>query len=126
MYLLTIHTVFSAAHALSINGVRETLHGHDWNVLATIGGEQLDDDGLLCDFHTVKDVLGDITGELNSRNLNDLAAFSERNASAELVAKHIFDELHARLDDALAPHARVISVRVTESPGCAATYSPPA
>jgi len=126
MFSLTINTVFSAAHALSINGVRETVHGHDWNVTATVVGEKLDADGLLCDFHTVKDVLEDITGGLNSRDLNDHAAFADRNASAELVAKHIFDELHTRLDEALAPHARVASVRVTESPGCAATYSPDA
>ena len=50
MYHLTIETVFSAAHALSINGVRETVHGHDWRVTATIEGSVLDKDGLLCDF----------------------------------------------------------------------------
>jgi 6-pyruvoyltetrahydropterin/6-carboxytetrahydropterin synthase len=123
MYNLTIETVFSAAHALSINGVRETVHGHDWRVTATIEGGVLDNDGLLCDFHTVKEVLEDITGSMNNSDLNTHPAFAGRNASAEWVAKHIFDELHARLDEALAPHARVSSVRVTESPGCAATYS---
>lgn len=123
MYHLTIETVFSAAHAISINGVRETVHGHDWRVTATIEGSVLDKDGLLCDFHTVKEVLEDITGSMNNSDLNAHSAFARCNASAELVAKHIFDELHARLDQSLAPHARVASVRVTESPGCAATYS---
>lgn len=123
MYHLTIETVFSAAHAISIHGVRETVHGHDWRVTATIEGSVLDRDGLLCDFHTVKEVLEDITGLMNNSDLNAHPAFARSNPSAELVAKHIFDELHSRLVDALAPHARVASVRVTESPGCAATYS---
>ena len=123
MYHLTIETVFSAAHAISINGVRETIHGHDWRVTAAIEGAVLDADGLLCDFHTVKEVLEDITGSMNNSDLNAHAAFAKCNASAELVAKYIFDQLHTRLGEALAPHARVASVRITESPGCAATYS---
>ncbi len=122
MYELTVEGVFSAAHAISIAGVRETVHGHDWRVTATVAGESLDDDGLLCDFHTVKQVLEDILGGMNNTDLNGHDAFRGRNASAEHVARHIFDALTLRVGASLAPFARVTAVRVTESPGCAATY----
>jgi 6-pyruvoyltetrahydropterin/6-carboxytetrahydropterin synthase len=125
MFELTVEAEFCAAHALIIAGTREAMHGHNWRVTATIGGESLDPDGLLCDFHTVEEVLHDITGALNNRNLHDVPPFTTVNPTAENVAKHIGDELHRRLGDGLAPHARVRSVRVTEAPGCAATYFRP-
>ncbi len=126
MYQLTVEARFSAAHAIVIAGTREPVHGHDWLVTATIAGDELDGDGLLCDFHTVEDTLKNIVRPFRSMNLNEVAPFDTTNPTAELVAKHIFDELHDRLDEALAPHAAVASVRVTESPGCAAIYSPAA
>ncbi|MEO0715549.1 MAG: 6-carboxytetrahydropterin synthase [Planctomycetota bacterium] len=122
MYELTVEARFSAAHAIMISGTREPVHGHDWLVTATIAGDELDADGLLCDFHTVEDTLKNIVRPFRSMNLNEVAPFDTVNPTAELVAKHIFDELHDRLDAALAPHATVRSVRVTEAPGCAATY----
>ena len=127
MFELTIESVFSAAHALAVAGVRETLHGHDWHVTATIAGESLDEDGLLCDFHTAKDALDQVTGEFNNRNLNETPPFCDDdrepvNPTAEQVARHIHTELSGRLNDSLAPNARITSVRVTESPGCSATY----
>jgi 6-pyruvoyltetrahydropterin/6-carboxytetrahydropterin synthase len=60
MYEITVDRTFCAAHALMISGQREPLHGHNWHVTVTIAGEVLDDDGLLCDFHTVGRVLKDV------------------------------------------------------------------
>ena len=124
MYELEVCCTFSAAHALTIGGRREPLHGHDWHVSVILAGDQLDGDGLLCDFHTVRDQLVEIVHPFDNDNLNDAEAFEETNPSAEHVARYIHRELSARLDEALAPFARVAAVRVTESPGCAATYRP--
>lgn len=122
MYELTVERTFCAAHALMISGQPEPLHGHNWHVTATIVGEQLDADGLLCDFHTVDRVLKDICRPLNNQTLNQIAPFDTVNPSAEHVASHIARELNAILGAALAPHARVDAVRVTEAEGCSATY----
>ena len=122
MYELEVSCTFSAAHALTIGGRREPLHGHDWHVTAVVAGEQLDGDGLLCDFHTVRDQLVEIVRPFDNDNLNDAEAFEETNPSAEHVARYVHRQLAARLDEALAPFARVAAVRVTEAPGCAATY----
>lgn len=125
MYQITVEREFCAAHALLIAGTREPIHGHNFRVTATIAGERLDEDGLLCDFHTVNAVLKDICRPFVNANLNRVEPFDVINPTAEHIARHIADRLAERLDDALAPDARVAAVRVTETTGCAATYTRP-
>jgi len=124
MYEITVDRTFCAAHALLISGQREPVHGHNWHVTVTIAGDVLDDDGLLCDFHTVSRVLKEVCRPFENRNLNEVTPFDKTNPSAEHVARHIGCQLGERLDAALAPHARVSAVRVTEAEGCAATFRP--
>ncbi|MBX3364067.1 MAG: 6-carboxytetrahydropterin synthase [Phycisphaeraceae bacterium] len=125
MFQIAVQTEFCAAHALTIAGLVEPVHGHNWRVTAVIAGDALDADGLLCDFHTVEAVLRDITAAWNNRNLNDSEAFNRTSPTAENVAKVIADSLAERLNGSLAPHAWVASVSVTEAPGCVATYLRP-
>ncbi|MEZ6317352.1 MAG: 6-carboxytetrahydropterin synthase [Phycisphaerales bacterium] len=124
MFEITVEADFSAAHALSVAGIREPVHGHNWHVTITLAGPELDDDGLLCDFHTVHDALLDVIKDFDNQNLNDHGAFRENNPSAERVAEHIAHELNDRIAPSLAPHARLTAVRVTEAPRCTATYRP--
>lgn len=124
VYRLEIEHFFSAAHAISIAGTSEPLHGHDWRLTATLAGDTLDDDGLLVDFHTVHAVLAEICEKYHNNTLNNVPPFDEVNPTAENVAEHVAAELAGRLED-FAEHAHVESVRVTEAPGCAATYRPP-
>lgn len=124
MYELTIETVFSAAHAIVIAGQREAVHGHDWHVTACIAGERLDADGLLVDFHAVEESLRAIIRPFRNANLNETTPFDRMNPTAENVAAHIAAALDARLLPVVgdARGVRVAWVRVTEAPGCAATY----
>jgi 6-pyruvoyltetrahydropterin/6-carboxytetrahydropterin synthase len=124
MYEISVRTEFSAAHALSISGIREPIHGHNWHVTVVIAGRQLDPDGLLCDFHTVEDVLAEITEPLDNNDLNRSELLAGINPSAENLARRIAEELGSSLNAALAPHAWIDSVSVTEAPGCCATYRP--
>ena len=125
MYRITVTHTFSAAHALTIQGATEPIHGHDWTVIAALEGDKLDDDGLLCDFHTVEETLAGILDPFSNNNFNAIPPFDTRNPTAELIARYIHDELAERLGDALAPHAHFASVAITEAPGCEATYLPP-
>lgn len=129
MYELTIDTVFSAAHAIVVAGRREPVHGHDWRVSACIAGETLDEDGLLIDFHAVEQSLNAVVGPFRNANLNEIAPFTTTNPTAENVAAHIAAALAERLPPLVADHptypARRVGVawvRVTEAPGCTATY----
>lgn len=120
MFELSIESRFSAAHAIRLGGAVEPLHGHDWLVTLTIAGETLDEDGLLCDFHTIEEALRSITARFHNRSLNETTPFNTLNPTAEHVAKHIADALAPMMPS----EARIQSVRVTEAPGCAATYKP--
>lgn len=123
MFEISVETQFAAAHALSIAGIQEPVHGHNWHVTVTVAGQTLDGDGLLCDFHTVESSLKELVSRFHNQNLNAVAPFCDGlNPSAENVARVIAEELGAGLD--LSPHAGITSVRVTEAPGCAATYRP--
>ena len=120
VYELTVSTTFSAAHALLIQGVREPVHGHDWQVRATVEGDVLDEDGLLCDFHRLEADLEEIVAPFRTADLNDSEAFAGCNASAEAVARHIGEALATRLPEGV----RMRRLSVTEAPGCRAGWVP--
>jgi 6-pyruvoyltetrahydropterin/6-carboxytetrahydropterin synthase len=120
MYELNVVREFCAAHALVIGGVRERTHGHNWRVTATVGGPELDDDGLLCDFHELERRLDEIIGPWDGGDLNEQPPFDRVNPSAELVARTIGERLAAALPHGVA----VVSVEVTEAPGCSAVFRP--
>ena len=124
MYTITVTHEFCAAHTLSIAGAQEPIHGHNFISKATIAGDTLDADGLLCDFHIVHAALVEICNPFTNQNFNEIAPFDSINPSAELIAKHIADELTNRLADELAPNACLQSVSLTEAPGCVATFLP--
>ncbi|MEM1165923.1 MAG: 6-carboxytetrahydropterin synthase [Planctomycetota bacterium] len=121
-YRLEITDTFSAAHAIVLQGEREPLHGHDWLVTLTIERDALDEDGLVCDFHALERALGAVLDPWRNRTLNDLPPFAggEVNPTAERVAEHIAGALTTHIP----PPARLVSVRVTEAVGCAATVYP--
>ena len=125
MFELSVQAEFAAAHAIILQGQRETVHGHNWHVTATVSGTQLDAEGLLCDFHLVERTLREVIGPYHNNDLNRVPPFDDVNPTAENVARHIAGALSERLDRQLAPRAGVASVRVTEAPGCAITYWTP-
>lgn len=120
MYELSVQREFCAAHALSIAQQREPTHGHNWTVTAIVSGDELDDDGLLFDFHVIEKHLDNILAPFHNSNLNEQSPFDRINPSAEHVARFIAEQLQTRLSEAV----RVAAVRVTEAPGCEATYRP--
>jgi 6-pyruvoyltetrahydropterin/6-carboxytetrahydropterin synthase len=126
MYQLTVQSCFAAAHAIVMGGVREAMHGHNWEVKVEIRGERLDADGLLCDFHAAEQALAAVIEPFRNKTLNDVEPFTRVNPTAELVAKHIADSMTLRLASVLSPvGARVAAASVTEAPGCLARYEPP-
>jgi 6-pyruvoyltetrahydropterin/6-carboxytetrahydropterin synthase len=125
MYELQVEACFSAAHAISIAGQVEPLHGHDWRVRATVQGDHLDAEGLLCDFHLVEGHLREVVSTLHNSTLNNISPFDDLNPTAEHVALHLAKSLAARLDGDLPPSVVLASVEVTEAPGCCAVYRIP-
>lgn len=125
VFELTVETVFSAAHAIVIGGVREVVHGHDWRVTVGVAGEQLDADGLLVDFHVLDRVVAEAVTPFRNANLNEVSPFDRVNPTAENVARHLAKTIEAGVRTTMkesAGGARVAWVRVTEAPGCAVTF----
>jgi 6-pyruvoyltetrahydropterin/6-carboxytetrahydropterin synthase len=129
VFEVRVQTVFCAAHSLMIGGVREPVHGHNWQVEAAVTGDALDGDGLLVDFHGVEHRLKEITRPWNNGNLNELVPFDRVNPSAENVAKRIGEALAEGLGAVVGTRERargvqVAWVSVSEAPGCVARYFP--
>ena len=125
MFTVQVTHEFCAAHSIVLLGEPEPIHGHNFRVTATIAGEQLDSEGLLCDFHLVEQTLLQICKPFTNNNLNEVSPFDTLNPTAEQIAKHIADRLADQLDTPLSPRAKVHSVSITEAPNCLATYTRP-
>ena len=96
MHTIEVHHEFCAAHALTIAGASEPVHGHNFRVKAAIVADDLDADGLVCDFHTAREILVEICDPFTNRSLNDTPPFDTHNPTAEHLARHIADTLAER------------------------------
>jgi 6-pyruvoyltetrahydropterin/6-carboxytetrahydropterin synthase len=121
MYWIYIETRFQASHQLTFsNGSKEPLHTHPWRVVAGVCAETLNREGLVMDFLELGKVLESAIKPLAGKQLETLACFSGRNASAEAVARYVFDAVAPEI----APPVRLDSIEVTEAEGCRARYQP--
>lgn len=120
MYELTVSDDFSAAHRLPRSGGKcDRLHGHNWKVEARIGADELNDKGMVFDFHDLRDLVRSVLEDLDHTYLNEHPAFEHNDPTAENLARHIYESLAARL---AAYPIRLRQVRVWESETTAATY----
>ncbi|MCH2152310.1 MAG: 6-carboxytetrahydropterin synthase [Phycisphaerales bacterium] len=118
MFSIRVERVFPATHAVTIRGVDEEPHAHDWRVRVTLEAASLDEDGLLCDFHDLEQKLDTVLSQFHGVDLNKTAPFDELNPSAENVAWH----LATTLEPGLPAGVGSITVAVTEAPGCEAAF----
>lgn len=121
-YLLSVRDSFAAAHRLVGSGGKcENLHGHNFKVELTVGGDDLDDSGMLMDFTDLKKILKSILSDLDHRDLNTVHPFSQSSPSSERIAEYIYQRASQELDGGSAD---VVSVTVSESDTASATYRP--
>ena len=118
MYTITVTTNFRAGHQLKFASATEPYHTHDWRVEVAIGGEKLDDNGLLFDFNKLKKILEDIVRRFDGRKLEDLECFKNINTSAENIAEYIYNNVKKQLPK----HISLLYTEVTEAAGCRAKY----
>ena len=110
---------FSAAHAIKLyDGSLEPLHGHNWKVIARVESRQLDQIGVVMDFHELDRLLGDITSPMHNSNLNDHPAFKSLNPTTENVALYIAEKLK------LPRQVHLASIEVWETAENSVVYRP--
>ena len=89
---------FSAAHQLrEYRGKCEKIHGHDWRVRVAVRSRDLDGSGMVLDFHDLDSLIRDAVKDLDRTLMNKNSYFSDKNPSAEELARHIGDRVHAAL-----------------------------
>ncbi|MCD6413147.1 MAG: 6-carboxytetrahydropterin synthase QueD [Elusimicrobia bacterium] len=119
MYKISVKSFFSAAHFLkNYRGKCENLHGHNWEVTATISGENLKN-GLLMDFSALKRILKSLLARFDHKSLNELKEFKKINTTSENIARVIFLELKKQLPE----NVSLEEVAVSETPTNRASYS---
>lgn len=122
MYEVRIEQEFDAAHYLrGYQGKCEALHGHRYRVVVSVKSAQLNAIGLAYDFTDLKRHLNDILMRFDHTCVNDVPPFDQINASAENIARTIYQELEPKL--AGAP-ASMSSVEVWEFPQTRVIYTP--
>jgi 6-pyruvoyltetrahydropterin/6-carboxytetrahydropterin synthase len=118
-YTLTIKEHFDAAHALvGYPGECRNLHGHTWEVEVSVSGRELDEVGIVYDFKDLKESLHVILGGYDHRYLNETPPFDTINATAENLARTIYE----RLERTLPRHIWLEEVAVWESPIARLSY----
>ena len=126
-YRVRITHTFNATHALVFpDGTAEPSHGHDWTLTVEVGSDTLDAVDCVLDFHALEATLAELVRPWHHGNLNTLPPFRDtvtgelaRNPSAERVAEAVLEGLALRVAE-IRREARVLSVAVTEAPGCVA------
>jgi 6-pyruvoyltetrahydropterin/6-carboxytetrahydropterin synthase len=121
MYELTVKDHFDAAHALrGYPGECRKLHGHTWEVEATVAGENLDEIGIVYDFTALKADLAAVLDDFDHAYLNEVPPFDALTPTAENLARVVFE----RLTEQISPQVRLIEVAVWESPVARLAYRP--
>jgi 6-pyruvoyltetrahydropterin/6-carboxytetrahydropterin synthase len=123
MYELTVEVPFSAAHCIKGHPGRcAHLHGHNYRVVVTAIGEELNDQGMVVDFGALRDICREVVDPLDHTYLNEAPAFARVNPTAENLARHIYTELERKLSAAGLGGVRLDRVSVYESDRSSATY----
>jgi len=123
MYEVTVEAGFSSGHYLrNYHGKCENPHGHNYRVLVTLAGAELDETGLLLDFKLLKNLLKPVVEYLDHRMINDLPPFTELNPSAENLARYFHDETSKELRELTGGRVRVKDCTVFETDTSFARY----
>jgi 6-pyruvoyltetrahydropterin/6-carboxytetrahydropterin synthase len=117
MYSVTVRDHVMIAHSFNgeVFGPAQRLHGATYVVDVEFRRTDVDADGIVVDIGLASDAVKRILGEVNFRNLDDIAAFKGRNTTTEFMARYVFDRIAAGIAAGdLGPGAAAIeSVKVT-------------
>lgn len=121
MYELTVRADFEAAHYIkNYPGKCARLHGHNWIVEAEVIGDKLNELGILIDFKILKTELKKVLEEFDHQYLNELEIFSDKNPTAENLAKIIFEKFSV---NKIFSEAKLSAIKVYETPQSCVKYS---
>jgi 6-pyruvoyltetrahydropterin/6-carboxytetrahydropterin synthase len=123
MFEVTVEAGFSSGHYLrNYHGKCENPHGHNYRVLVTLAGAELDQAGLLLDFKILKNLLKPVVEYLDHRMINDLEPFDKINPSAENLAQYFYEKTSVELQALTGGRVRVKDCTLFETDSSFARY----
>ena len=131
MYTVTVRDHVMIAHSFKgdVFGPAQRLHGATYVVDVEFRRPDVDADGIVVDIGRAGDTVKRILGEVNFRNLDEVAEFTGRNTTTEFMARYVFDRIARAIGagDLGAGAGGIQSVRVTlhESHVASASYEGP-
>lgn len=89
MYYVSKRIELSGSHRLELSYPSKcaNIHGHNWIITVYCCSEQLNADGMVCDFTHIKQ---QIVSQLDHRHFNDVLPF---NPTAENIARWITEQI---------------------------------
>ena len=122
MYEVFTEMHFSAAHHLrEYNGACANVHGHNWQIRATVQAEKLDALGIAVDFKTLKRALHEVIDPLDHIDLNSVFTEAEGNPTAENIARYIFEKIAPKIN-AENSSAQITRIDIWETSGNCVSY----
>lgn len=131
MFSVTVRDRFMIAHSFKgeLFGPAQALHGATYVVDCSFQRPALDDAGLVVDIAAASDLLGEVVGGFNMKNLDEESAFAGQNTTTEFMAKAVYDRIAQRIaEGALGPDnagLRGLKVTLAESDVAWAAYEGP-
>ena len=129
MYSVTVRDNMMIAHSLrgEVFGPAQRLHGATYVVEITLCGPDLDKNGIVADISRATALLREVLAPYAYRNLDELAEFSGRNTTTEILAKTIFERYAdgvraGQLDGDTGTAIASIAVTLRENPDAWARY----
>lgn len=114
MISLIIKKTFTANHAVTLPLGPEEIHGHNWNLEVELESPHEKSNILF-----LKGAVDGVITPLEHLNLNNLKSLAPYGATAESLAKYIYDEITNILN---TDEYRVKKVTLEEEKGCWASY----
>ena len=124
MYGVTVRKHVMIAHSLPAEafGPARNLHGATYVVDARFRRSDLDENSVVIDIGLATEVLTDVLGELDYRNLDESPEFEGVLTTTEFLARHIHDGIRERLG---ADFRGGLEVVLHESHVASASYEGP-
>jgi len=99
MYTVCVRDHFMIAHSFrgDVFGPAQRLHGATYVVDVELKREALDADGVVVDIGLASAALHKVLEPLAYRNLDEDPTFGGRNTTTEVLARHLFDQLAAAI-----------------------------
>ena len=122
MFEISRERVFSASHQLrGYKGACERLHGHNWRVRVHLRAFELDNLGMVMDFHEIDAIMGEAISPYDHQHLNEVEPFTKINPSSENLAKVLFARIQKQVKD---PRIEVCFCDVWENDRSRARFIP--